>query len=190
MPRVLLSLMAASVACVVISACAPTPSFEDDVARAVAQARQTPTPPEPTRSEATTPAEGATLPATPVDPWQGYFDDMHDDDGASSNGGSFGPPGGVAGVGIIDESMPAGHHLVEVSCAGAAIVTVVMSSVSSADGEALETGPVTTDDIGCPVTALLEVTTDAPGLRVHLDSHGEPGAYRMRFDPSGVTQHG
>ncbi|WEG07930.1 hypothetical protein PU630_11845 [Microbacterium horticulturae] len=189
MPRALLSIAAALIACVAISACAPTPSFEDDVASARAVARRSSTPAGPAAIEPTEPA--ATAPAAPADPWQGYFDGTGDGDATSSYWGSFGPPGGVVTVGDTDESAKAGHHFVVVSCAGAITLTVTMSSVTSvmsADGKAFETGPATAHDIDCPVTALLDITTDSPGLSVHLDSHGQPGAFDVRIDPDDVTQ--
>jgi len=168
--------------CMSLAACAPTPSFEDDVAAARSP-----------RPVTQAPLAVPTVPAPDPsgDAWVDYFD--IDDGGivggaASSSAGSFGPPGQIIIMSNADLAIPAGYHTVEVSCAGAPLVTVTLAGVSEATGMAEPSDPSGTTDIDCPVSALLEISLDTPGLFVTLDSHGEPGAFLVRVDPGGVLE--
>ncbi|MEQ6896943.1 hypothetical protein [Microbacterium sp. KR10-403] len=171
-------------ACMSIAACAPTPSFEDDVAaaRATHPVAQAPS---------AAPSVATPAPDPSGDAWVDYFD--IDDGGIvggarSSNAGSFGPPGQTYTVSNADLTVLAGHHTVEISCAGAPVVTVTLAPVSDVDDTAMASEPASTTDIDCPVSALLEVTLANPGLFVTLDSHGEPGGFLVRIDPGSVLQ--
>jgi len=68
------------------------------------------------------------------------------------------------------------------------VVTVTLSPVSEVDDMIVASEPSSTTAIDCPVTALLEITLDKPGLSVALDSHGVPGAFLVRVDPGSVLQ--
>jgi hypothetical protein len=129
--------------------------------------------------------EGA---ASSRDVWDGYFSDelqQSSQDAYSAYAGSFGAPGSATVVQDLDDSTPAGHHLVEVTCAGDARLTVTLSDATDS-GAGPQTASAVTD-LECPVTALLELTTEQPGLSTRLDSHGSPGAYLVRVDPDGFS---
>lgn len=120
--------------------------------------------------------------AAPGDVWDGYFDnEIGQIPAYAAYSGSFGASGVFQSS---DTSVPAGHHRVTVTCAGEATVTVTLAALDEVrDGGSVEASPPLTTDIVCPVTALLELTTDGSGIMTRLDSHGTPGAFLVRVDP-------
>lgn len=165
-------------ACMSLAACAPTPSFEDDVAAARAAQK-------PTRPTSTPPAPAAN------DPWNGYYEDhmrQQTNPAAFAFGGSFGPPGAVTVAENVDFSLPAGRHIVQVQCDGPPSAAVTLAAVEADDnGTAREIEPVETTLIDCSAITLLELTTTRPGIAVRIDSRDEPGGFVVRVDPSEVT---
>jgi len=123
--------------------------------------------------------EGA---AAPGDVWDGYFDnELGRIPASAAYSGSFAASGVFQSS---DASVPAGHHRVTVTCAGEATVTVTLAGLDEIrNGGSVDASPALTTDIVCPVTALLELTTDRSGISMRLDSHGTPGAFLVRVDP-------
>jgi hypothetical protein len=121
-----------------------------------------------------------------TDPWEGYFDDAMADpaqQSAMSIYGTFGPRDAVQVASGTDESTPAGHHTVELTCVGPAVVTVTAWPIRSDGGVAgRDIGAVWTD-AACPATATIEIDTTHDGLGISADSHGQQGAFVLRVDP-------
>lgn len=120
--------------------------------------------------------------AVPGDPWAGYFDDDLRNPAASGFAGSFGASGAATAAESLDDALPPGRHVVEVTCTGEATVTVTLSTAEASGAGVARTHHQTTD-VQCPASALLELTTEQPGLSIRLTSHGGAGAYLVRTDP-------
>ena len=130
-----LALAAAVGACMSLAACAPTPSFEDDVAAA-----RSPQP----LAQTAIPVRATPMPDPSRDAWVGYFD--MDEGGivggaVSSSAGSFGPPRQIIIISNADLAIAAGYHTVEISCAGAPLATVTLAGVSETTGMAEPSDP-------------------------------------------------
>jgi hypothetical protein len=94
----------------------------------------------------------------------------------------FGASGGATAAESLDDALPPGRHVVEVTCTGDATVTVTLST-AEASGPGAERTHHQTTDIPCPASALLELTTEQPGLSIRITSRGGAGAYLVRTDP-------
>ena len=102
--------------------------------------------------------------------------------------GSFGPPGSVAPAQMAGQGLESGDHLVQLECVGVETIDMTLAAVVAGDdGEPLEGEQLDTTSVECPSVYLLQVVTTEPGLLVRLDSHGEPGGFLVRVDPSDVT---
>jgi hypothetical protein len=166
-----------------LAACAPSPSFEDDVAAARATSQ-------PAAHQAAAPAPTAS-PSSTIDPWAGHYDERmrnRNSTEAMAMYGSFGAPGSVSPRQVTNLGLEPGDHFVQFECVGLATVDVALST-PAADGDAAigEGEQLDTIPVECPAVLYITVTTHDPGLVVGVDSHGEPGAFLVRVDPSDVS---
>lgn len=115
-------------------------------------------------------------PPPKVDEWIGRFDARAAEVGGSGSvvWGDFGLPGATAAHTSTDATLAAGPHRVLIECDGPTSVTATI-----ADGSA---AALVSKEVGCPGSIALDVTSEAQGLAVTVDSDGEPGAFLIAID--------